>query len=65
MWRWQVDDSFKLKLLFDRFSVAAAALDSSLPQNSRLSVIEAFNKVSMPLCAFVHACVDGCVCDDR
>ena len=39
-----VDDCFKLKLLLDKFSIAAAALDSSLPQNSRISVIEAFNK---------------------
>jgi ATP-dependent RNA helicase DDX56/DBP9 len=39
-----VDDCFRLKLLLDRFSIAAAALDSSLPQNSRISVVEAFNR---------------------
>ena len=39
-----VEGCFKLKLFLDQFGVAAAALDAQLPHNSRLSIVEAFNK---------------------
>ena len=39
-----VEGCFKLKLFLDQFGIAAAALDSQLPHNSRVSIVEAFNK---------------------
>ena len=38
------DSCFRLKLFLDRFSIPSAALDSDLPQNSRLHIIESFNR---------------------
>jgi ATP-dependent RNA helicase DDX56/DBP9 len=39
-----VESCFKLKLFLDAFSIGAAALDAQLPHNSRLSIVEAFNR---------------------
>ena len=39
-----VEGCFKLKLFLDQFGIAAAALDSQLPHNSRVSIVESFNK---------------------
>eukprot|EP00947_MAST-08B_sp_MAST-8B-sp1_P005079 g5079.t1 len=39
-----VDSCYRLKLLFDQFSVQAAVLNAELPSNSRQHIIEEYNK---------------------
>ena len=39
-----VESCFRLKLFLDAFSVQSAAMDSQLPHNSRVSIVEAFNR---------------------
>ena len=39
---------YRLKLFLEKFSIAAAVLNSELPANSRIHCLQQFNKVGTP-----------------